>query len=141
MSRWKSTLAAKRGIISYNGRAAVNRSSQCPDMDPQTLIASYEAREPLYTEGDFMKRFAEIKNARAVGISGGSAERAPDDWMIALLASGRVSDAEYFRLASLLGVDSAGLIYSEPAAALSFAGQLRAAWRALARFIAGLRRQ
>jgi hypothetical protein len=110
-------------------------------MDPQTLIAGYEARTPLYTEGDFMRRFAEIKNARAIGISDGSAERAPDDWMIALLASGRVSDAEYFRLAHLLGVDSAGLIYSETATALTFTGQLRAAWRALARFIAGLRRQ
>jgi hypothetical protein len=109
-------------------------------MDPQTLIAGYEAREPLYTEGDFMKRFAEIKSARAIGISGMAADRAPDDWMIALLASGRVSDAEYFRLAHLLGVDSAGLIYSEPSAGRTFAEQLRAAWRALIHVIARLRR-
>jgi hypothetical protein len=73
-------------------------------MDPEAFRASYEARAPLYTEGDFMRRFAEIQNARAIGISDGSADKAPDDWMIALLASGRVSDAEYFRLASLLGV-------------------------------------
>jgi hypothetical protein len=110
-------------------------------MDPQTLIASYEAREPLYTEADFVKRFAEIKNARAIGISGGSADRAPDDWMIALLASGRVSDAEYFRLADLLGVDSAGLIYSEPAAEWTLAKLLRTAGEGLIHFIAGLRRR
>lgn len=110
-------------------------------MDAETLIASYEAREPLYTEGDFMKRFAEIRNARAIGISGTSTDRAPDDWMIALLASGRVSDAEYFRLAHLLGVDSAGLIYSEPAAEWTFTKLLHAAGGALIQFIAGLRRQ
>jgi len=34
-------------------------------MDTEALIASYEAREPLYTEGDFMRRFAEIKAAFA----------------------------------------------------------------------------
>jgi hypothetical protein len=110
-------------------------------MDLEALIARYEAREPLYTEGDFMKRFAEIKTARAVGISGGSAGKAPDDWMIALLASGRVSDAEYFRLAGLLGVDSAGLIYSEPAAERSFAEQLGTAWKALIHVLTALRRQ
>jgi hypothetical protein len=110
-------------------------------MDPEALIASYEAREPLYTEGDFMRRFAEIKNARAIGITGGSADKAPNDGMIALLASGRVSDAEYFRLAGLLGVDSAGLIYSEPSVERSFAEQLRVAWRALIRFVSGLRRR
>jgi len=109
-------------------------------MDPEALIASYEAREPLYTEGDFMRRFAEIKNARTVGISGGSADKAPADWMIALLASGRVSDAEYFRLAGLLGVDSAGLIYSEPSAKPSFAEQLRTAWRAIIHVLTRLRR-
>jgi hypothetical protein len=109
-------------------------------MDPHALIASYEAREPLYTEGDFMRRFAEIKSARAIGISGGSADKAPADWMIALLASGRVSDAEYFRLASLLGVDSAGLIYSEPSVERDFAGQLRAAWRAFIHVLTRLRR-
>ena len=109
-------------------------------MELKALIARYEAREPLYTEGDFLKRFAEIKNARAAGISGGSADRAPDDWMIALLASGRVSDAEYFRLARLLGVDSAGLIYSEPAAKRSFAQLLLAALRAIGHFVTRLRR-
>ena len=109
-------------------------------MDPQALIASYEAREPLYTERDFMKRFAEIKTARTVGISGDSTGKAPDDWMIALLASGRVSDAEYFRLAGLLGVDSAGLIYSEPSAGRTFAGQLRAAWTAFVHVLTRLRR-
>ncbi len=111
------------------------------DMDTEALIARYEAREPLYTEGDFVKRFAEIKKARAFGISGGSAGKAPDDWMIALLASGRVSDAEYFRLAGLLGVDSAGLIYSEPAAKRSFAGQLRAVWKTFSHLVTALRRQ
>jgi len=110
-------------------------------VDTEALIASYEAREPLYTEGDFLRRFAEIKTARAIGISGGSADKAPDDWMIALLASGRVSDAEYFRLAALLGIDSAGLIYSEPPVKRSFAEQLRAAWRALGRGLARLRRE
>jgi hypothetical protein len=110
-------------------------------MDPEALIASYEAREPLYTEGAFTRRFAEIKNARAIGISGGSADKAPDDWMIALLASGRVSDAEYFRLAGLLGVDSAGLIYSEPSVERDLAEQLRAGWRALIHFLTGLRRE
>jgi len=109
-------------------------------MDAEALIASYEAREPLYTEGDFVKRFDEIRNARAIGISGASAEKAPDDWMVALLASGRVSDAEYFRLARLLGVDSAGLIYSEPATQRSFAELLRAALRALGHFLSSLRR-
>ena len=112
-----------------------------PDMDLEALIARYEAREPLYTEGDFVKRFAEIRQARAFGISGGSAGKAPDDWMIALLASGRVSDAEYFRLAGLLGVDSAGLIYSEPAVERGFAEQLRAAWKALIHALTALRRQ
>jgi hypothetical protein len=109
-------------------------------MDPEALIASYEAREPLYTEGDFMRRFAEIRNARAIGIAGGSAGKAPDDGMIALLASGRVSDAEYFRLADLLGVDSAGLIYSEPAVERGLAEILRAAWRAIVRVLTRLRR-
>jgi hypothetical protein len=108
-------------------------------MDPESLIASYEAREPVYTERDFVRRFAEIKSARAVGVSGGSAERAPDDWMVALLASGRVSDAEYFRLAGLLGVDASGLIHSEPVER-GFAEQLRAAWTALIRFLNTLRR-
>ena len=109
-------------------------------MDPEALIASYEAREPLYTESDFMRRFTEIKKARAIGISGGLANKAPDDRMIALLASGRVSDAEYFRLAGILGVDSAGLIYSEPSVERDFAEQLRAAWRAINHFLTGLRR-
>ena len=110
-------------------------------MDPEALIASYEAREPLYTEGDFMRRFAEIRQARAFGISGDSAGKAPADWMIALLASGRVSDAEYFRLAGLLGVDSAGLIYSEPSPKPSFAEQLHAAWKAFNHVLTALRRQ
>ena len=88
-----------------------------------------------------MKRFAEIKQARALNIAGIPTQRAPADWMIALLASGRVNDAEYFRLADLLGVDSAGLIYSEPAAKRGPREQLRTAWRALSRFVAGLRRQ
>jgi hypothetical protein len=110
-------------------------------MDPEALIASYEARKPRYTEGDFLRRFAEIKKARAIGISGASAAKAPDDWMIALLASGRISDAEYFRLTRLLGVDSTGLIYSEPAVERSVAEQLRAAWMALVRLLAGLRRE
>jgi hypothetical protein len=125
----------------YNVRQRSRSIEPMPDMDPEALIASYEAREPLYTERDFMKRFVEIKKARAFGISGGSADRAPDDWMIALLASGRVSDAEYFRLAGLLGVDSAGLIYSEPAAKRSFAEQLGAAWKALMHVLTALRRQ
>ena len=112
-----------------------------PEIAPEALIARYEARDPLYTEGDFIKRFAEIKTARAFGIADGSAGKAPDDWMIALLASGRVSDAEYFRLAGLLGVDSAGLIYSEPVAGRSFAEQLRAAWKALVHALTALRRQ
>jgi hypothetical protein len=109
-------------------------------MDTEALIASYEAREPVHTEGDFMRRFAEIRNARAAGISGGSAGKAPDDRMIALLASGRVSDAEYFRLATRLGVDSAGLIYSEPPAERGFTEQLRAAWGAFAHVVTRLRR-
>ncbi len=124
----------------YNGRQRRQSIEPIPDMDAEALVASYQAREPLYTEGDFMRRFAEIRNARAVGISGGSAQRAPDDWMIALLASGRVSDAEYFRLAGLLGVDSAGLIYSELSADRGFAEQLRAALRSLMRFLNSLRR-
>jgi len=109
-------------------------------MDPETLIARYEARPPRYTEGDFMKRFAEIKNARAINIAGIPIQKAPADWMIALLASGRVNDAEYYRLADLLGVDSAGLIHSEPAPELSVLERLRAAWRTLARLVAALRR-
>jgi hypothetical protein len=116
-------------------------SSQCPDMDPEALIASYEAREPRYTEGDFLRRFAEIKKARAIGISGASADKAPEDWMIALLASGRISDAEYFRLTRLLGVDSTGLIYSEPPVARSLAEQLRADWRAFVQILIRLRRE
>jgi hypothetical protein len=112
-----------------------------PDMDLEALVASYEAREPLYTEAEFMRRFAEIKTARAIRISGGSPDKAPDDWMIALLASGRVTDAEYFRLAALLGVDSAGLIYSEPSVGRSFAEHLRAAWSAVIRVLARLRRE
>lgn len=87
-----------------------------------------------------MLRWKQIKNARAAGITGGPADKAPSDRMVALLASGRVSDAEYFRLAGLLGVDSAGLIYTEPAAGHSFAEQLRTAWRALVRAVAKLRR-
>ena len=109
-------------------------------MDLEALIASYEARQPLYTEGAFMRRYAEIRNARAIGVSGGAADRAPEDWMIALLASGRVSDAEYFRLAALLNVDSAGLIYAEPAAERGIAEQVRAAWRSFMRALTRLRR-
>jgi hypothetical protein len=75
-----------------------------------------------------------------MNIAGIPTQRGPADWMIALLASGRVNDAEYFRLANLLGVDSAGLIYSEPAVRRDFREQLRAVWRALGRFVAGLRR-
>ena len=110
-----------------------------PEPDLDALIAGYEARQPRYTEGDFVRRFAEIKNARAIGVSGGSAGRPPDDWMIALLASGRVSDAEYFRLAGLLGADSAGLIYVEPPER-SFSEQLLAAWKGFTRFVTSLRR-
>jgi hypothetical protein len=109
-------------------------------MDPETLIATYEARPPLFTEHDFVRRFAEIKNSRAISISGIPTARAPADWMIALLASGRVSDAEYFRLAEMLGVDSSGLIHSEAPTQRSFLEELLAAWRAFARFIAYLRR-
>ncbi len=109
-------------------------------MDPETLIESYEAREPRYTEGDFLRRFTEIKNARAMNIAGIPIQKAPADGMIALLASGRVSDAEYFRLAERLGVDSAGLIHAEPPVQRDLKEQLRAAWRALGRFVAGLRR-
>ena len=117
-----------------------NRSGARAGPDAEALIAGYEAREPLYTERDFMLRWAQIKNARAAGITGGPADKAPSDRMVALLASGRVSDAEYFRLAGLLGVDSAGLIYTEPSAEPSFAEQLRAAGRALTRFLTKLRR-
>jgi hypothetical protein len=109
-------------------------------MDAQALIASYEAREPLYTERDFMLRWAQIKSARTMGMAGGPADKAPDDRMVALLASGRVSDAEYFRLAVLLGVDSAGLIYTEPSKEFSVVEQLLAVWRAFARFVTRLRR-
>jgi hypothetical protein len=117
-----------------------DRSGQRPDMDVEALIASYEARKPLYTERDFMLRWAQIKNARTAGITGGPADKAPDDRMVALLASGRVSDAEYFRLAALLGFDSAGLIYTEPAVERSLAEQLRAVWRVFMRLVARLRR-
>ena len=116
------------------------RPSPRADMDAEALIAGYEARDPLYTERDFLLRWAQIKGARATGISGGPATKPPSDRMVALLASGRVSDAEYFRLAGLLGVDSAGLIYAEPAARPSVAAQLRAVWRALSRVVARLRR-
>ncbi len=109
-------------------------------MDVEALIASYEARQPLYTERDFMLRWAQIKSARTMGMAGGPAEKAPNDRMVALLASGRVSDAEYFRLAGLLGFDSAGLIYTEPSAERSLAEQLRAAGRALVRLLSSLRR-
>jgi hypothetical protein len=109
-------------------------------MDAEALIAGYEARKPRYTERDFMKRFAEIKNARAIGIAGSSADKAPSDRIVALLASGRVSDAEYFRLAGLLGFDSGGLIYSEPAVERGFAEWLNAAWKETMRLIAKLRR-
>jgi len=109
-------------------------------MDVEELIATYDARKPLYTEGDFVKRFAKIKAARTDGPLGARRERAPDDWMVALLASGRVTDAEYFRLARLLEVDSTGLIYSEPAPKRSYAELLLAAWRGFARFVNSLRR-
>ena len=109
-------------------------------MDTETLIASYEAREPLYTEYDFVKRFAEIKNARTDGPLGARRERAPEDWMVALLASGRVTDAEYFRLARLLDVDPAGLIYSEPPKQRSVVELLLAGWRGLSAFVEKLRR-
>jgi hypothetical protein len=109
-------------------------------MDPEALLESYQARPALYTEHDFVRRFAQIKNARASSISGIPTARAPADWMIALLASGRVSDAEYFRLAEMLGVDSSGLIRSEAPAERGFGEQLLAAWRALARFVSTLRR-
>ncbi|HEX4507488.1 MAG TPA: hypothetical protein VH722_17295 [Alphaproteobacteria bacterium] len=109
-------------------------------MDVEDLIAGYDARKPLYTEGDFVKRFAEIKAARATGVLGARRERAPDDWMIALLASGRVTDAEYFRLARLLEVDPAGLIHAEPAPKRSFVELLLAVWWAFARFVSSLRR-
>jgi hypothetical protein len=111
-----------------------------PDMDVEALIASYEERKPLYTEGDFLERFTLIKAARTSGISGGVADRAPDDRMVALLASGRVSDAEYFRLARALGVDSAGLIYAEPPARRSLGEHLRAALHAFGALVAKLRR-
>jgi hypothetical protein len=109
-------------------------------MNAEALIESYEARKPLYTEGDFVKRFTEIKNARIPGTAGSPAGRTPDDWMIALLASGRVSDAEYFRLAKLLGVDPAGLVHAEPAAQRSLAELLGAAWTGFSRFVSSLRR-
>ena len=121
----------------YNGCKSIK---PVPDMDAEELLATYEARKPLYTEGDFVKRFAEIKAARTSVPLGARRERAPDDWMIALLASGRVTDAEYFRLARLLEVDPAGLIYSEPPGKRSFAEILLAAWRVFARFVASLRR-
>lgn len=106
-------------------------------MDVEALIASYEDRRPLYTEGDFVERFTLIRAAR---ISGGSAERPPDDRMVALLASGRVTDAEYFRLARLLGVDSTGLIHAEPPPQPRLAETLLAAWRGFARLVSRLRR-
>jgi hypothetical protein len=109
-------------------------------MDLEALVADYEARKPLYTEGDFVERFTQIKAARTTGMSNGPDDKAPDDWMIALLASGRVSDAEYFRLARLLGVDATGLIYSEPVVERSFAELLRAALQAIGRFVSSLRR-
>jgi hypothetical protein len=109
-------------------------------MDAEALIASYEARAPLYTERDFMLRWAQIKSAHTMGMMGSRGYRAPDDRMVGLLASGRVSDAEYFRLAGLLGFDSAGLIYTEPSAERSFAEQLRMAGKALVRFLTRLRR-
>jgi hypothetical protein len=109
-------------------------------MNAEALIESYEARKPLYTEGDFLKRFAEIKNARIPGTAGSPAGRTPDDWMIALLASGRVSDAEYFRLAKLLGVDPAGLIHADPTSQRSLVQLLRAAWAGLSHLVSSLRR-
>ena len=121
----------------YNGCKPIK---PVPDMDVEELLATYEARKPLYTEGDFVKRFAEIKAARTQSPLGARLERAPDDWMVALLASGRVTDAEYFRLARDLGVDPTGLIYSEPPARRKFGELLLAAWRAFARFVNSLRR-
>jgi hypothetical protein len=61
--------------------------------------------------------------------------------MVALLASGRVTDAEYFRLARMLEVDPAGLIHAEPAPKRSFAELLLAAWRGFSRFVGSLRRE
>lgn len=122
----------------YNGCGSIK---PVPDMDVEELIATYDARKPLYTEGDFVKRFAEIKAARTEGPLGARRERAPDDWMVALLASGRVTDAEYFRLARLLEVDSTGLIYSEPPPRRSYAELLLAAWRGFAGFVNSLRRE
>jgi hypothetical protein len=121
----------------YNGCKPIK---PVPDMDVEELIATYDARKPLYTEGDFVERFTEIKAARTPGPLGARRERPPDDWMIALLASGRVSDAEYFRLARLLEVDPAGLIYSEPPARRGLAELLLAAWLAFTRFVSRLRR-
>ena len=106
-------------------------------MDVEALIAGYEDRRAVYTEGDFVERFTLIRAAR---ISGGSAEQAPDDRMVALLASGRVTDAEYFRLARMLGVDSTGLIYAEPPKQRSLAQLLLATWRAFSSFVSRLRR-
>jgi len=121
----------------YNGCKPIK---PVPEMDVEELLAEYEARKPLYTEGDFVKRFAEIKAARTDGPLGARREQAPDDWMVALLASGRVTDAEYFRLARELGVDSTGLIYSEPPPKRSVVELLLAVWRAFARFVGSLRR-
>jgi hypothetical protein len=126
--------------MAITNTSAVSRSSRYPDMDVEDLIASYEAREPRYTERDFMRRWAQIKSVRTMGMVRNSADRAPDDRMVALLASGRVSDAEYFRLAGLLGVDSAGLIYTDPSVQPSFAELLRAGWKAFVRFLTSLRR-
>jgi hypothetical protein len=109
-----------------------------PDMDVEALISGYENRKPLYTEGDFVERFTLIRAAR---ISGGSAEQPPDDRMVALLASGRITDAEYFRLARLLGVDSTGLIYAEPPAKRSLVELLHIAWLGFVRFVNSLRRE
>jgi len=114
---------------------------QLSNLDAEALIARYEARKPRFTEGDFMRRFAEIANARPVGIAGAWSGARPSDRVIALLASGRVSDAEYFRLADLLGFDSSGLIHADPAAERSFVELLRAAWKETARLVAKLRRQ
>lgn len=123
-----------------NGYSRWKSIKPVPEMDTETLIASYEARKPLYTEGDFLERFTLIRAARTTGLSGERDLKDPEDWMVALLASGRVTDAEYFRLARELEVDSTGLIHAEPPAKRSWVELLWSALRTFGRAVGKLRR-
>lgn len=73
--------------------------------DTATLIAHYTARPARYSEAETARRLADYRTGFAINALDGAPAPPEAETLAALLASGRISEAEYFNLArSIVGL-------------------------------------